>query len=306
MHTRALGHTDVEVGAIALGCWRFAGVSVKEARERVETALDCGMTLIDTADVYGLDNSAPWGAAEELLGQVFAEAPHLRDRVTLATKGGIHLGPDHQGRDGLGIPYDSSVAWITHACDESLRRLQVDVIDLYQIHRPDLLAHPAEVAEALSTLVEAGRVRHLGVSNYTAAQVSALRAHLELPLVTVQPEFSIAHLQPMDDGVLDQAMEQGLTPLAWSPLGGGALVSDSNGEPGSTPLDALIDELAAAHSTTRTGIALAFVLAHPAGIIPIIGTGKPERIREAAAATEVNLTKAECYRLISAAGRALP
>ena len=306
MDTRLLGASGIEVGSIAFGCWRFGGVDVKVARERIETALACGMTLVDTADVYGLDTGCPWGAAEELLGRVFAEAPELRSRITLATKGGIHLGPAHQGRAGLGIPYDSSPEWITEACDASLRRLQVDVIDLYQIHRPDLLAHPAAVGDALSSLVAVGKVRHIGVSNYSAAQVRALLAHLDVPLVTVQPEFSVAHLDPIDDGVFDQAMELGLTPLAWSPLAGGRLVGD---EPQSSPwtsIRAVLDELARAHGTTRTVIALAFVLGHPAGVVPIVGTGRPERIREAATAASVQLDKADVYRLIAAAGRVLP
>ena len=237
---------------------------------------------------------------------MFDDAPDLRAQVVLATKGGIHLGPAHAGRDGLGIPYDSSPAWLVHACEESLRRLRVDVIDLYQIHRPDLLAHPAEVAEALASLVEAGKVRHLGVSNHTASQVDALRAHLELPLVSIQPEFSVARLDAIDDGVLDQAMRDGLTPLAWSPLGGGALVSAQSDDQRMAAVHPLLDELAQRYGTSRTGIALAFVLAHPAGIIPIVGTGRPERIREAAAATEVQLSKVDCYRLIAAGGRELP
>lgn len=300
MQKRALGKTGIEVGAIAFGCWRFGGVDVRTARTRIETAVECGMTLIDTADVYGLDNDCPWGGAELLLGQVFAEAPSLRDQVVLATKGGIHLGPDHHGRTGLGIPYESGPAWITLACEESLRRLQVDVIDLYQIHRPDFLEHPASTASALSGLVKAGKVKHIGVSNYSASQVAALRAHLDVPLQTIQPEFSLSHLDPIDDGIFDQAMELGLTPLAWSPLGGGSVIAAAGA------LGDVLDELASAHSATRTGIALAFVLAHPAGIIPIIGTGQPERIREAAAAVDVSLSKADCYRLIAAAGRHLP
>jgi aryl-alcohol dehydrogenase-like predicted oxidoreductase len=299
------------VGAIAFGCWRFGGTDVATARARIETALDCGMTLIDTADVYGLDNDCPWGEAEELLGRVLAEAPDLRQRMILATKGGIHLGPDHQGRNGLGIPYESSAEWLTHAVDESLRRLQVDVIDLYQIHRPDLLAHPAEVAETLGGLVQSGKVRHLGVSNYSASQLQALIAHLEVPLIAVQPEFSIAHLSPIDDGVFDLAMTHSLTPLAWSPLAGGRLVEPaSRGGESSDPrfaaIHVVMDELAESHSTTRNGIALAFVLAHPAGVIPIVGTGNLDRIRESAAAVDVKLNKAECYRLIAASGRVLP
>jgi aryl-alcohol dehydrogenase-like predicted oxidoreductase len=304
MLQRTLGNTGISVGAIAFGCWRFGGVDVAAARERIETAIEVGMTLIDTADVYGLDNDCPWGAAEELLGQVFAEAPQLRSQVVVATKGGIHLGPTHQGRDGLGIPYESSPEWIRHACEQSLRRLQIDVIDLYQIHRPDLLAHPAEVAAGLQGLIDAGLVRHVGVSNYSASQFAALQAHLGSTgtrLVSTQPEFSLAQLGPIDDGVLDQAMQLGVTPLAWSPLGGGRVVTEP-----SAGLAVVLDELAAAHGCTRTAIALAFVLAHPAGVIPIVGTGKPERIREAATAADVQLNKAECYRLIAAAGRYLP
>jgi aryl-alcohol dehydrogenase-like predicted oxidoreductase len=309
--TRQLGNTDIEVGAIAFGCWRFAGTDVATARARIEAALDAGMTLIDTADVYGLDNNCPWGAAEYLLGQVFAEAPELRDRMVLATKGGIHLGPDHQGRAGLGVPYESGGEWITHACDASLRRLNTDVIDLYQIHRPDLLAHPADVAATLTSLVESGKVRHIGVSNYSGSQLAALMAHLEIPLVSVQPEFSIAHYAPIDDGVLDLAMTHNLTPLAWSPLAGGRLInSTARGGSASDPRLAAIheamDDIARTHSTDRTGVALGFVLAHPSGAIPIIGTGNVDRITASAAAAEIKLNKAECYRLLAAAGRVLP
>ncbi len=311
MITRELGSSGIDVGAIAFGCWRFAGTDVPTARARIETALDCGMTLIDTADVYGLDNDAPWGAAEELLGRVLADAPALRDRMVLATKGGIHLGVEHQGRHGLGVPYESSSEWIGHAVEESLRRLRTDVIDLYQIHRPDLLAHPADVAETLTALVQSGKVKHLGVSNYSASQLQALIAHLEVPLVTVQPEFSIACLDPIDDGVFDFAMTYALTPLAWSPLAGGRLIEaaargGSADDERFTAIHAVMDELANEHHSSRNGIALAFILAHPAGVIPIIGTGNLDRIRESAKAVDVKLNKAECYRLIAASGRVLP
>jgi aryl-alcohol dehydrogenase-like predicted oxidoreductase len=309
--TRPLGSSNLEIGAVAFGCWRFAGTDVATARARIETALECGMNLIDTADVYGLDNDCPWGAAEELLGRVFAEAPELREQMVLATKGGIHLGTDHQGVDGLGVPYESSGEWITQACEASLRRLNTDVIDLYQIHRPDLLAHPADVAETLVGLVQSGKVKHIGVSNYSASQLTALMSYLDVPLVSVQPEFSIATLDPIDDGVFDVAMTHSLTPLAWSPLAGGRLIDAGSRNGDATDarfarMHTVIDELANAHGTDRNGIALAFVLAHPAGVVPIIGTGNLDRIRASAAATKVKLTKAECYRLIAASGRALP
>lgn len=304
MEQRALGTTGINVGAIAFGCWRFGGADLATATRRIDTALDCGMTLIDTADVYGLDNDCPWGAAESLLGDVLAASSGLRSRMVLATKGSIQL----ERGIGKGVPYDTSAAHIAAACDASLTRLRTDVIDLYQIHRPDLLAHPAETAGALAALVRAGKVRHVGVSNYTASQVSALRAYLpdDVPLQTVQPEFSVTRLDPIDDGVLDQAMELGLTPLAWSPLGGGTLVSDGPADATTTTVRALLDELAQMHSATRSQIALAFVLAHPAKVIPIIGTGKPDRIRESAGAAEISLAKDDCYRLLAAAGRHLP
>lgn len=292
------------MGEIAFGCWRFGGTDLTTAQTRIGTALDSGMTLIDNADVYGLDNNCPWGAAEELLGRVFASTPGLRDRVVLATKGGIQL----ERGVGLGVPYDASARNITAACESSLRRLQTDVIDLYQIHRPDLLAHPAETAGALAGLVDSGKVRFLGVSNYHPAQTRALQAHLPagIFLQTVQPEFSVAQLSPIDDGVFDQAMELGLTPLAWSPLGGGRVVTDDPADERIIAVRTVLDELGAAHNATRTQIALAFVLAHPAQVIPIIGTGNPDRIVESAGAATIALGKDDCYRLIAAAGRHLP
>ena len=136
---RNLGMSDITVGPIAFGCWRLVGMSVTAARANVETALAAGMNLIDNADVYGLNwGGSGFGEAEELLGKVLTDAPHLREQIVLATKGGIN--PPK--------PYDSSVDYLIEACDDSLRRLNVDVIDLYQIHRPDMLTHPGEAREA--------------------------------------------------------------------------------------------------------------------------------------------------------------
>lgn len=293
MDTRRLADSDLEVGAIAYGCWRFAGTSVADARSKVEAALDCGMTLIDTADIYGFDGAGGFGDAEELLGRVLAEAPDLRDRMVLATKGGIVPG----------VPYDSSPGHLRRACEASLRRLGVEVIDLYQVHRPDLLTHPGQVAEALADLRASGLVRELGVSNHTTGQLAALQAHLGgVPLVTVQPELSLVHLDAVDDGTLDAAMAQGLTPLAWSPLGGGRIATGDV----APPLLEALDALAADHATSRTAVALAFVLAHPSRPVPIVGSQRPDRIRDAAEAARVHLSRAEWYALLAAAGRELP
>jgi len=293
MEQRRLGTSDLVVGRIAFGCWRFAGADIATAVERLTTALDAGVTLVDTADIYGR-GSVGFGGAEELLGRALAAEPGLRDRMVLTTKGGIWPG----------VPYDSSEMYLRAACEASLGRLGLEQVDLYQIHRPDLLTHPAEVALALSKLVASGKVRHVGVSNHSAAQFAALQEHLSVPLVTTQPEFHLLRLDPMDDGIFDQAMQHDVTPLVWSPLAGGRLASpDCDGHP---ELAIALDELAAHHEVDRTVIALAAVLAHPSSPVAIIGTQEPARIQLQARAADIALTRAEVYRLMSAAGRRLP
>lgn len=284
-----------EVGPLSFGQWRFVGHDLGTATGLVETALDLGMNLIDTADVYGLDwGGTAFGQAEELLGSVLAASPGLRDRMVLATKGGIR--PP--------VPYDSSTAWLTQALDDSLRRLQTDRIDLYQIHRPDMYSHPADVAATLDGFVDAGKVRALGVSNHTPAQVDALSAHLRHPLVTNQPQYSVTHLEPQRDGTLDQCMRLGIVPLAWSPLGGGGVIT---GVGIRTGLGVALDRLAADHHTDRVGVALAFVLSHPSRPVAILGSQNPDRLRAASAALDIRLDRNDVYDLIEASeGQNLP
>ena len=277
-----------DVGPIAYGHWRYTTGDVGAARHLLETALDHGLNLIDTADVYGLDwGGTGFGAAEELLGRVLASAPGMRDRMVLATKGGI-VPP---------VPYDSSPARLRTACDDSLRRLGVDTIDLYQIHRPDQYTHPADVAATLTALRDAGRIREVGVSNHTPAQVTALQAHLPFPIVTTQPEYSATHLDPMRDGTFDQCAERGIVPLAWSPLAGGALATGSGVRP---ELLAVLDAIADREGCDRATVALAFVLAHPSAPVAIIGTQDPARIRGSLAALGVHLDRADVYAVVQA------
>lgn len=284
-----------EVGPIAYGMWRFTGSDLAERRALVEAALDAGMNLIDTADVYGLDwNGTGFGTVESALGEVLADAPALRDRMVLATKGGIR--PP--------TPYDSSAAGLRAACEDSLRRLGVDTIDLYQIHRPDMYTHPAELATTLGALHDEGKIRAIGVSNFTVAQTEALAAHSELPVVSTQPEYSAAHLTPMRDGTFDLCMRDGIVPLAWSPLAGGRLAT-GDGLP--SELVETLDAIAAREGVDRATIALAFVLAHPAQPVAIIGTQQPDRIAASLAATGVTLDRGDVYSLVQASqGQPLP
>ncbi len=289
-------------GPIAYGCWRFAGTTVAEADRKIRTALGCGMNLVDTADIYGYDGSAPapgggFGAAEELLGDVLRGDPSLRDRMLLATKGGIT--PP--------VPYDSSATYLRDACEDSLRRLGVDHVELYQVHRPDLFAHPAEVAGVLDELVQEGKVLAVGVSNHTVDQTRALRAHLRSPLVTTQPEFSALCIDPVLDGTLDDSMEHGVLPLVWSPLAGGRLVDPDGSDPVACRVASVCDRLAAERRVTRAAVLLAWVMCHPAACIPIIGTQDTGRIEECARAADVSLTRSEWYEvLVASRGEAMP
>ncbi|MEZ5245749.1 MAG: aldo/keto reductase [Acidimicrobiales bacterium] len=277
-----------EVGPLAFGCWRFTTDSVDDARGLIETALDLGMNLVDNADVYGFDwGGSGFGANEKLLGEVLASAPALRDRMVLATKGGI----------APPTPYDSSAAYLEAACEASLRRLQTDVIDLYQIHRPDMFAHPAQVAAVLASLREKGKIREVGISNHTPAQHEALVAHLPFPLATTQPEYSPAVLDPLRDGTFDLCMRDGVVPLAWSPLGGGRLISGEGVRP---ELITLLDELAEREGVDRAAICIAFVLAHPSAPVAILGTQTPARLDAATTALTVTLDRNDVYAIIQA------
>ncbi len=290
---RALGKSGLSVSPLAWGMWRFRGDDVRAAQAKVEAALAAGITLFDTADVYGPDNGEPFGAAEALLGRVLAAAPQLRDRFVLASKGGIRIG----------TPYDSSAGYLVDACEASLRRLGVERIDLYQIHRPDLLTHPAEIAGAFRSLREAGKVRAFGLSNATPSQTAALMAYLDEPLATVQPEFSALALGPLEDGALDQAMVHDLAVLAWSPLGGGRLGDGRSAGAADARTGAVIaalDALARREGVPRSAVAYAWIMAHPARPIPIVGSQTPERIAEAARAFDVHLDRADWYSVLTA------
>jgi predicted oxidoreductase len=277
--------------------WRLAdnGRSVAEATTLVHAALDAGINFLDTADIYGFNGSGGFGDAEALLGEVIAAEPGLRDRMVLATKGGI-LPP---------LPYDQSGDYLRKAIDDSLRRLRVDMVDLWQIHRPDILAHPQETARVLDDAVSSGKIRTIGVSNFTVHQIAALDHFLAEKLVTTQPEISPLRIDCFENGELDQAMMLGLTPMAWSPLGGGRLAAPET--PQDIAVAAALDAVAGAQGVSRTVAAYSWLMAHPAGIVPIIGSQQPGRIAEGAQALKVRWTRQDWYAvLVAARGVPLP
>lgn len=294
---RKLGSSEIEVSGIAWGMWRLAenGRTVADAARLVHAALDAGINFLDTADIYGFNGEGGFGDAEALLGEVLAAEPALRARMVLASKGGI-MPP---------LPYDQSAAYLSSAIDASLKRLKTGMIDLYQIHRPDILAHPQEVARTLDDAVQAGKIRTIGVSNFTVHQIAALNQFLGHRLVTTQPEISPLRITCFENGELDQAMMMGLTPLAWSPLGGGRLANPESDR--DTAVATELDRVASAQGVSRTVAAYSWLMAHPAGIIPIVGSQQPERIVEAVEAYKVRWSRQDWYAVfVAARGERLP
>jgi predicted oxidoreductase len=314
MQTLPLGVSSLASSRLAYGCWRLAGTwnpsemtadHRAAARRALLAAYESGYTLFDNADIYG------GGESEKLLGAALREVSGMRERILVLTKCGVrHAGkpnPDSPGR------WDFSAEHILESCDESLQRLGIDTIDLYLLHRPDFLADPQEIAKAFSRLRDAGKVRWFGVSNFRPSLVTALQVACPMPLIVHQVEISLAKLDTLTDGTLDQCLIESITPMAWSPLGGG-LIGDGAGrllpdQQKYRPERFLptLDEIARARGVSRPVVALAWLLKHPAGIIPIVGSNQPDRIREAAKAAAVELTREEWYRLLTAArGEPLP
>jgi len=304
MQTLPLGRSELRTSRLAYGCWRIARTNdpaenLRIARAAIEAALEAGYTLFDHADIY-CD-----GRAEEVFGQVLSEMSGVREKIVIATKCGIRKGgdplPDAPYR------YDFSREYIVRQCEASLRRLNVECIDVYQLHRPDWLMDAREVADAFTQLHRAGKARAFGVSNFTPSQVSLLQSAWPEPLLVNQIEISLCQLGPFSDGTLDQCQEKQIVPLAWSPLGGGLLADGATDilqhqrSYRVADLIATLVEIGDAHVTTREAIAIAWLLRHPSGIVPIIGTTQPKRIYAAAKAAEISLTREEWYRLLTSA-----
>ena len=314
MRTIDFGKSGLLTSALAYGCWRLAN-SLDEkqvtaeveasGRRAVHAAFDAGFTLFDNADIYSN------GACERIFGQALREVPGMREKVVIVTKGGIR----RPGEPNPGSPhrFDFSPEYLESACEASLKRLGVGTIDLYMLHREDYLANPDEVAAVFAKLFYAGKVRTFGLSNFRPPLVSAIKKVCPVPIVTHQVEISLARLAAFEDGTLDQCLEFGMTPMAWSPLAAG-LIGDGAKKllPGQRgyKLDAVLpvlDEIAAARGVNRTVIALAWLMRHPSGIVPIVGTANPDRIREAAKAADIVLDREEWYRLfVAARGEPLP
>jgi predicted oxidoreductase len=314
MQSIVLGVSSLRVSRLAYGCWRVAGTwepteVTPESRaaggRAILAAYEAGYTLFDNADIYCR------GEAERILGSVLKEVSGMRERVLIATKCGVRPAgipnPDSPQR------YDFSPEHILTSCEQSLQRLGIDTIDLYLLHRPDYLAAPEEIANAFSQLKSSGKVRYFGVSNFRPTLLTALQAVCPMPLVAHQVEISLAKLDAFTDGTLDQCLIEKITPMAWSPLAAGLIgrgatrLLPSQKSYRAEKFMPTLESIAKARGVTATTVALAWLLKHPVGIQPVVGSANPERIRQAAKGDELDLTREEWYRLLLAArGEPLP
>lgn len=318
--TQPLGADGPQVSRICLGCmglagtWNPAEVGPENRRRAIaafEAALEAGITFFDHADIYG------GTACESIFKDCLEAVPGSREKIVIATKVGIRQGY-----------YDHSPEYIRQSVEGSLKRLSIDYIDLYQLHRPDPLSNPEETAGVLDALVNEGLVRHIGVSNYYPRQTAALDRYIDHPIASNQIEISLLRLDPIyeghagapgspggvGDGVLDQCFERTITPLAYSPLGRGYL-SGKREAPADHPRREQIERTLAAlremgesyNGATPTQLALAWLLRHPSGIIPIVGSTDPAHIHEAAQAASIELSRTDWYKLwVAARGERVP
>lgn len=288
---------DLELSRLVYGMWRIgddADTSPSHVEAKIQACLDQGITSFDQAAVYG------GFTAEAILGGALKANPTLRAKMEIVTKCDIVV-PAGRYASVKGKHYDTSRAHIEDSVGHSLRDMGIDHIDLLLIHRPDPFMDHHETGATLDDLVRSGKVRSVGVSNFRPWDWELLQSAMTNKLITNQIEISLSEVTPFTNG--DVAFHQRLgTPLmAWSPLGGGTLMS-ATGE-----LGAALDEIAAEYGVDRAAVAVAFLLAHPAQLIPVLGTNNLERVTRISEALKVTLDRVTWFRLYQAAmGKEIP
>ncbi|OOY32693.1 aldo/keto reductase [Thioclava sp. F36-6] len=282
--------SDVALSRIVYGMWRLADdadTSPSHVRTKVDACLEQGITTFDHADIYG------GYTAEGVFGAAMREDPSLRDQMEIVTKCDIIVSAGRHSHRKV-KHYDTSRAHIEASVEASLRELATDRIDLLLIHRPDPLMDHHETGATLDDLVASGKVRAVGVSNFRPWDWELLQSGMKTPLVTNQIEISLGCLQPFTNGDLAFHQRQAQPVMAWSPLGGGALMT------GEGAVQAVLDEIAEAQGVDRAAVATAFLLAHPARIIPVMGTNNLERIAKLSDALKVQIDRETWFRLYEA------
>lgn len=306
MKTITLGTSNLQTSSIALGCMRMNRLEIEEASQVIKTALDVGINFFDHADIYG------GGESEAIFAKAIEMTPSVREKIYLQSKCSIVPG----------IMHDTSKEHIISSVEGSLKRLRTEYLDTLLIHRPDLLMEPEEIAETFETLYESGKVKQFGVSNHTPMQIELLNKYLTHKVIINQLQFGIMHTGMLDAGlymnmtndtsinrdgeVLDYCRLNDITIQAWSPFQYGffeGVFLDNEKFP---VLNQKLEEIAMTHQVSKTAIATAWILRHPANIQTIVGSMNASRLREIATACEVTLTREEWYGIYIAAGHKLP
>jgi len=297
--------------AVISGMMRIDSKADAEIRALYDAARDAGIDFFDHADIYG----GRMHYCEERFAEALELSGSEREEIVLQTKCGI---VPAQGT------FDFSCEHIMTQVEGSLRALRTDYIDVLLLHRPDALVEPEDVARAFDELEASGKVRAFGVSNHTPRQIDLLKTAVRQPIVANQLQLSITHApiiaQPVaanmasedqsvvrdGGGIVEYCRINGITVQAWSPFQGGFFTGVFLGNPEYAELNAVIDRLAAAYDVTPIAIATAWITRHPAKMQVVLGTTTPERVRDAAAGADIEITRAEWYELFRAAGHVLP
>ena len=296
---------EISASAVSLGCMRMGGLDEKRVDQIMEAALENGINFFDHADIYDDGN------AEKVFGDYLKRNKNVRDKIILQTKCSIHDGQ-----------FDFSKDHILKSVDGSLKRLGVDYIDVLLLHRPDTLMEPCEVAEAFDELEKSGKVKYFGVSNQNMMQIELLKTKVKQPLIINQLQFSVTEAgmvtsgmnvnmknaeSVMHDGaILEYSRIKNITIQTWSPFQhgffGGNFVDNEN----FPHLNAALAQIGEKYNLTKTGVAAAWILRHPADMQIVAGTMNPEHLNDICKATDVTLTRAEWYEIYRAAGHRLP
>ena len=282
----------LELSRVIAGMWRLGewNMSVGQRIGFIEDCIAMGVTSFDHADIYGNYS------VEGLFGEALRAQPSLRGQMEIVSKCGIKLVSPSRPAHTI-QHYDTSLEHIVASCEESLRQLGTDYLDLLLIHRPDPLMHFDEVAEAFTRLQAAGKVRHVGVSNFTRHQFESLNRRV--PLATNQVEFSPLHTAPMFDATFDGLQDLGIAPMTWSPFGGGRLFSAT--DDASVNLRAVIQEVADRMEQSFASVVFAWIMMLPSQPMPLTGSGKIASVAAAVAATTFTLERSDWFAILRAA-----
>lgn len=295
-----LENSSLSLSKIVQGFWRLAdwNITNKEVLAIVDTCFELGITTFDHADIYG------GYQCETLFGNALAESSIKRESYQLVTKCGIKLISDNRPNHAI-KSYDTSKAHILQSVENSLKELRTDYIDLLLIHRTDDLMDADEVAEAFSELKQSGKVNYFGVSNFLPLTFELLSSRLDFPLVTNQIEYSVLNMNVQSDGTLDYCQSKRIQPMAWSPYAGGRLFSEQEKH---QDVIAVLNKIGEeCNGASLDQVAMAYVLKHPVRFIPILGTGKVERIQSATKSLDIDLSREQWYRIWEASkGHAVP